>query len=248
MKCLMTRTTINRVFSVIHEVLTAIMVTSRRLYTWQELDEIPMEPGVYAWYYRHTFYKADIETLLIDLATIGPQTSDNLQARKDRVEAFLQYFLFNFFLEEPYKVSLRGALKPAYEGTVSHVATITAGLVERITTDPTRLWNLQSVLDSTVPEFAAPIYIGLSKDLRKRIKRHRSLMQKYKEIDGKDLRDDGASEEEKKDQSFAREVIRRGFLLHRLEVSVRIIDTPGDIYLDAENILNRINFPLCGRN
>ena len=221
------------------------MSTSKRLYLWQELDDIPAEPGVYAWYYRHTFFKADIEALLNDLAQIGPATDGSREAR---VEAFLQYYLFNVFLEEPYRVSIFGSLKPAYEGIAEHVAAITAGLVGRISVDPGRLWHLQSVLDSAVPEFAAPIYIGLSSDMRKRIRRHRNLMQKYKQLDGKELREDAISNEDRKDHSFAREVIRRGFLLHRLEVSVRVVNAPGDIYLDAENILNRINFPLCGRN
>jgi hypothetical protein len=218
------------------------------MYLWQELDEIPTSPGVYAWYYRHTFYKADIETLLADLTKLAAAPDGGREAREKRVEAFLQYYLFNFFLEEPYQVSIRGALKPTYEGTASHVAMITAGLVERITTDPARLWHLQSVLNSAVPEFAAPIYIGLSSDMRKRIRRHCSLMHKYKEVEGRDLREEELSDDEKSDHSFACEVIRRGFLLDKLEVSVRVINAPGDIHLDAENILNRINFPLCGRN
>jgi hypothetical protein len=221
------------------------MATPKKLYLWQELDEIPATRGIYAWYYRHTFYKADIEVLLAELEQIGPATDGSREAK---VEAFLQYFLFNFFLEEPYHVSIRGALKPTYEGVAEHVAAITAGLVERICADPTRLWHLQAVLDSTVPEFAAPVYIGLSSDMRKRIRRHQSLMQKYKQVEGRDLRDEAVTAEEQRDHSFARAVIRRGFLLHRLEVSVRVISAPGDIYLDAENILNRIYFPLCGRN
>src|SRR5262249_3987140 len=162
--------------------------------------EIPPKSGIYAWYYRHTFYNHDIETLVQALKAMEGAPEE---ARAARVLDFLQTFLFNIFIEDPYNVSISGPLKPTYEGPVPHVSSITPHLVKRIAEDPARLWKLQEVLEDAVPEFASPIYIGLSTNLRKRIRRHRSLMQRYKEADGRALGDEIIAEEDRKDHSFA---------------------------------------------
>src|SRR5438270_13200199 len=101
----------------------------RRLFRWEELDDVPAASGIYAWYYRHTFYTHDINTLIAELQ--GGAGSGKEEAREEKVFAFLQSFLFNVFLEEPYIVSIHGQLKPTYEGPVPHVSTITSGLVKR---------------------------------------------------------------------------------------------------------------------
>jgi hypothetical protein len=54
--------------------------------------------------------------------------------------------------------------------------------------------------------------------------------------------------DEEADLSFAKDVARRGLVPGRLVVFVATTQTGGDEYKDVENLLNRINFPLCGRN
>ena len=113
---------------------------------------------------------------------------------------------------------------------------------------PDRLWAFKTILEEAVLEFASPIYIGMAVNLQTRVLRHKHLIQKYKRGSAFDLDEGELSEEETSDRSFAREVVRRGFSLSRLIVSVRVIESSLNVQLDAENILNRINFPLCGRN
>lgn len=220
------------------------MRQERKLFSWLEINSVPRAPGIYAWYYRHLLTDHDIDRLTSDLLAAG---SD--QDRAERlVKEFLSTFLFDVFREEPYQVSMVGPLKPSYQGPVPHLMSITDGLVRRIASDPGRLKDLKKVLEGAVPEFASPIYIGMSDDLRGRVGQHKRLIQKYKAGERFDLGEGLTTEEETADHSFAREVVRRGFSLARLAVAVRVIDAPANIHLDAENILNRINFPLCGRN
>lgn len=222
------------------------MQVERKLYSWLDVGKIPAKPGVYAWYYRHLLADHDIKTLVSNLAAVKGN-----QAREDElVRDFLRTFLFDVFQEEPYQVLLRGALKPTYVGPVPHVPALTEGLVRRIATEPDRLWVLKKVLDEAIPEFASPVYIGMSVDLTGRVGTHKRLIQEYKRGVAFDLGVPGLSDEEIADHSFAREVVRRGFSPNRLVVSVRVIESPvaGNVHLDAENVLNRINFPLCGRN
>ncbi len=220
------------------------MRQERKLYSWLEISRVPDSSGIYAWYYRHLLTDHDIDRLSNDLVAArgNPEQSEYL------VREFLLTFLFDVFREDPYQVTLTGPLKPAYEGDVPHVMTITTGLVRRIAAEPTRLRILKRVLEEAIPEFASPIYIGMSDDLRDRVNTHKRLIQKYTGGERFDFGEGQVSEKESADHSFAREVVRRGFSLSRLAVAVRVIETPENIHLDAENILNRINFPLCGRN
>jgi hypothetical protein len=214
------------------------------LYGWREVDEIPASSGIYAWYYRHTLTDFDINQLITDLTKMAQAPPEE---REGRVRKFLLTFLFDVFREEPYEVDVTGPLKPRYRGKVDHVSTVTLGLIQRIAGDPKRLWVIKKVLEEAVPEFAAPIYIGMADDLRARTQRHKRLIQYYKSQEDRDAWEPTTAEEEA-EHSFARDVVRRRFNLARLEVAVRLIDMQGDVHLDAENILNRINFPLCGRN
>jgi hypothetical protein len=86
------------------------------------------------------------------------------------------------------------------------------------------------------------MYIGMSEGLRTRLKRHKSLIEKFGELPDSD------SEEGQRDQSFAREIRARNIPPSRLFVVATVIpDLPG-VYVDIENILNRIHYPLLGRN
>lgn len=222
------------------------MQPERKLYSWIDVGKVPAKTGIYAWYYRHLLADHDIMTLTANLAA----AKGDEECKNDLVRAFLRLFLFDLFQEEPYQVALRGPLKPTYIGPVPHVVTITEGLVRRIATEPDRLWVLKKVLDEAIPDFASPIYIGMSVDLNGRVGTHKRLIQDYKRGATFDIGEAGISEEEIADHSFAREVVRRGFSPNRLVVSVRVIESSAaeNVHLDAENVLNRINFPLCGRN
>jgi hypothetical protein len=222
------------------------MHPERKLYTWLDIGKVPSKTGIYAWYYRHLLADHDINTLIANLTAV----KGNKERENELMRDFLRTFLFDVFQEEPYHVSMSGPLKPTYQGLIPHLVTITEGLVRRMVAEPARLWPLKKVLDEAVPEFASPIYIGMSVDLNARVGRHKQLIQAYKRGSFFELSEVPTADEDIADHSFAKDVVRRGFSPNRLVVTVRVIesDVAADIHLDAENILNRINFPLCGRN
>jgi hypothetical protein len=62
--------------------------------------------------------------------------------------------------------------------------------------------------------------------------------------------DDSDSDPDRpRDHSFAREVATtRRFTAYNLVAHVMEMPTDEDLRIDMENLLNRINYPLCGRN
>ncbi len=215
------------------------------MYSLRDLDSAPLESGVYAWYFRYTLTKRDIEKIINELSNMP---SGATPERCERMEGFLSSILFTVFQEEPYNVRLEGPLKPKYQGIIDHVPSMTADLIQRLAECPQRLWAIKDVLEAAVPEFASPIYIGMAKSLRNRLLQHRRLIDHYKDATVAGVIGTPQSEEEQADHSFARDVVRRRFSPNRLVVSVRTMTSDSDARVDIENILKRINFPLCGRN
>lgn len=224
------------------------MPPEKKLYAWPDVSDIPPKTGIYAWYYRYMLTDFDIQKLTTDLTHMtGPTKKEDAEAA---VSKFLQVHLFGPLVEEPYDTCMSGPLKPRYEGKLTCRSTISASLVERLAADPSRLVTLKKVLAEAVPEFASPIYIGMSVDLRSRIRRHKHLIETYKasDIGHAPNWDPDKSAEDNADHSFAWDVVRRGLSVNGLHVSIRSIAAPMNVHVDAENILNRINHPLCGRN
>lgn len=212
-----------------------------------EIDNVPDNPGVYAWYFKSIITERDIGDFLAELRSTTEQ-----EQREEKVRAFLNLRLFAPLQESPYTVVVQGALKPTYRGNVNHEPTISGNLVERIARNPERLRSLDHALRKTVPHFASPIYIGVAtQSLRKRLQSHRNLIRRYRENfgpDDLDLRDDNTTNESRRDHSFAREVVHeRRLHPNKLQVYVLETEISAEIALDVENVLNRLNFPLCGR-
>ncbi|MEO1582135.1 MAG: hypothetical protein AAFR91_09805 [Pseudomonadota bacterium] len=92
---------------------------------------------------------------------------------------------------------------------------------------------------TVVPLFSSPIYIGMARNLHSRVRGHARLIQKYR---------DGINAGSGRDKEFAQRVVERELSPSRLRVAVRPIDVSDDEYVDAENVLNRINYPILGKN
>lgn len=215
------------------------------LYRWHEINDVPCKTGVYAWYCRHTLTDFDIDNLVAELSRLPPSAAKEAAAR---VRKFFDTNLFGPFLEQPYEATLKGPLKPTYRGTLSNSAIISAALVDRIVADPSRLRHLKNILEDAVPSLASPIYIGMSDNLHDRLSRHKTLIAKYKSAIAHPADEASPTDSDDPDHSFARDVVRRGFSTNALVVAIRLVEAPRSVHLDAENILNRINYPLCGRN
>lgn len=210
------------------------------LYEWAEIVNVPSKPGVYAWYYRPELTEFDLEETINRLQSNCK--SGNEADGKKVVETFLAEKIFQYFQEDPYRVKLEGPLKPRYKGELRHAPFPSPALIDRIIENPDRLRTIKEVLETSSPEFASPIYIGMSENLGERLEQHRKLIQKCRE--NKLEKRSGDSRE----HNFAFQICQRNIVPTRLFVAVRIIDGLDNRYVDIENILNRIHYPLFGRN
>lgn len=216
------------------------------MFRFHELDQAPELAGVYAWYYRLEIATKDIENCISELLSAA-------ENKEKIIRDFLALRLFRHYLESPYIVTLSGKMKPGYEGQVLNTTAISNSLISRIIEDPTRLHRLKSLLLETVPNFASPIYIGVAKKLRSRLLQHKKLIEKFVNSGTPEISEtyDSAisAEERERDHSFAMEVASmRKFNVSNLYVCTMPLLVDEEMRYDLENVLNRINFPLCGRN
>ncbi|MBJ8348842.1 hypothetical protein [Antrihabitans sp. YC2-6] len=205
-------------------------------YRWHEIGDVPSEPGVYAWYYVPEVTAFDLDRVVTTVEAL--KAGGHLGEAKEALRAFLDTSIFQYFRERSYDASLSGPLKPRYRGLVEHVPTLSESLLDRLIEDTGRLAVIRTVLETSAPDFASPIYIGMSERLSTRLKQHKSLIEKYGE-------QDAGPSTENRDRSFAREIRMRKIPPQRLFVKVKVV--PG-AFVDIENILNRIHYPLLGRN
>lgn len=216
-------------------------------YSFGEVSSAPAKPGLYAWYHRPEISHADIKKFIATIAGC-----DDEQLRVSAVRQFLDKHLFGPLRESDYKVSISGQLKPRYGGRIPHLPSISGSLVARLAAEPSRLWNLDRILRASTPYFASPIYIGVARrSLRKRLSTHHELICRFREahtLDAPRPEITPEATERQLDHSFAWDVVH-GRRLSPLQLVVHVlpINVDADAALDGENVLNRINHPLCGR-
>lgn len=213
------------------------MMQASEMFRFHEVHRAPARAGVYAWYCRFHLTTRDIQDCIDSLPS-----EDG--ARRKELASFLARFLFDTFTEADYDVSLTGQLKPTYRGRISQTSSISPGLLERLSANPSLLHELAGVLANAVPNFAAPIYIGSALNLRQRLRQHVNLMTKY--LDASSTVEEATSDAA---HSFAHEVARvRKLDPNDLWFTCMICDIDPGFRFVVENVLNRINYPLCGRN
>jgi hypothetical protein len=229
-------------------VLRFSQLNNTKHFRFSEVASAPETPGVYAWYYRIDLTDKDIANCIEEVELeISPDR------REEIVRTFLETYLFRYYKEMPYMVDLTGPLKPRYKGTIDHNLEISASLVERLAEEPNNLLELKQMLKLAVPMFASPIYIGVATRLRDRLLQHVRLIDGLQHLKASAV-DDGVSvptgdTEDDRDHKFAYEVAMiRGFKSSSLIVNTLELPLNDTIRYDLENILNRINYPLCGRN
>jgi hypothetical protein len=208
-----------------------------RTLTWTEIELAPERAGVYAWYSRLRISKADIQNVVSQVSN----AKDEQEARV-AIEQALDRFVFNPYRESPYRVLLRGQLKPKFSGDVQHEPSRSDSLVTRLAKNPQRLNTVAELLSTAAPAFTSPLYIGMATNLRNRLRTHKNKITEFRD---QRTEADGDSSPE---AGFARQVVARGFDPTNLFVHVAEIDVDTGEHNDIENILNRINYPIFGRN
>ncbi|MBB3182293.1 hypothetical protein [Variovorax sp. Sphag1AA] len=214
-------------------------VSAGRALTWSEIDLAPETPGVYAWYSRLVVSKADIDAVINRIKEASQH--GEMQARAE-VEDALDRFIFSPYRETPYQVALRGQLKPKFSGEVIHEPSKSESLIGRLATNPDRFRTISDVLKAAAPWFTAPLYIGMAGNLRSRLRQHRNKIVELRDLQGQGSIDDAV------EAGFANQVVARNFDPTNLFVHIAEVNDDAGEYNDIENILNRINYPIFGRN
>lgn len=215
-------------------------------FRWREINQVPHEGGVYAWYFTPELTEYDSTEFVTQV--LATKALDDKDASVRYIEQFLEQHIFHYFIEQPYKAEVSGPLKPRYFGMLQHQPALSNTLVQRLIEKPERIKAIRQILASSVPNFSSPIYIGMSKDLGKRLARHKALIEKYQETPTLVVNIETMLEEDQRDHSFAKEACARGIPPSLLSVIIEPVVGIADEWVDIENILNRIHFPLLGRN
>ncbi len=211
---------------------------------WSDLSQAPIAPGVYAWYYQPVITDYDLNSAVSEITRLVGQ--GNREGARDVVIALLNERVMSYFRQDPYEILLTGPLKPRHSGTAEHDQRISPELVERLVNEPHRLGPLRNILAASTPHFASPIYVGMSDNLRSRLLRHRNLIERYRKEDFRRSEEmlSGQSEE----AGFARRVVRRKIPPERLFAMICEASDVEGLHVDAENLFNRMYYPILGRN
>lgn len=218
---------------------------------WVQINNnnIPKVSGIYAWYYDHKIGNYDIKSLE---EKIGLIASDN--DKKICIREFIQKNLLNYYKRENYNVEIKGQLEPKYSGQLTHQIDNANNIVKSIFEDLNVLKSIQQVFNSFDFNFSSPLYVGMAKDLSSRINTHRNLIAKYNDINIDRITLDNKSEqneiedEDIDDHNFAARIIERKFIIQNLVVVIKEVTDTDSIYKIIENLMNRINYPILGRN
>jgi hypothetical protein len=216
------------------------MTGSIKKHLWADIVNAPALPGVYAWYYSPEITDYDLEQTISRLKECRDADRSGAEAL---VRETLDNRVFRHFREDPYQAVIEGPLKPAYTGTLEHTFRVSGGLVQRIVDDPDRLRTIRNVLDMSAPMFASPLYMGMATELRTRLATHKSLIERYRRLHRQEV-----EPARNTDAGFAWQIAKRKIPPDRLIVFTCTTPADDKTAVDIENILNRIYYPILGRN
>jgi len=209
---------------------------------WQSLGSAPSSPGVYAWYYKPDITDFDIKKIIEEVTLLSTESNDFEAAKL--IELFIIKRIYGYFRSDPYSVNLAGPLMPSFSGRVDNDLRVSPSLLERIIADPKRLYNIRDQIRTAAPFFSSPLYIGKSDNLKDRLTTHKKLILKYREE-----QTDLSTIEDSEATSFAIRVVQRKFPPEKLFVAIHCTSIDMDnVHVDIEHILNRICYPILGRN
>jgi hypothetical protein len=215
----------------------------RNKFTWREINtrNIGDSSGVYAWYYSNKISSHDIGLLIKKL-----ETSGDLFSKQEMVKQFLLKHVFSFYEEMSYEARISGKLKASYTGQLTHEQIISEKLIDRIVEKPQVLNYIKSTLLDIDESFMSPLYIGMANNLSKRLIKHKRLIEEYRERGASNGGD--YYHEDDRDHNFATRIIQKSFIETNLYVVITKVSDENSMHNIMENILNRINYPILGRN
>jgi len=211
-------------------------------YQWNEIrldgGDISTSSGVYAWYYTPILSDRDIEK--VEDSLLGKSSLE----KKEIYQSYLQSHLLNFYKEDPYKATIIGALKPVYKGCLEHSNEASESLVEKLVDSELTLFALKNLLLEMDENFLSPIYIGMASNISTRLSQHKSMIQKESDFTFNQSVYGNETAAYVRDTCFAERIISRKYVTSGMFVVVKEAESHSAV----ENILNRINYPILGRN
>jgi hypothetical protein len=212
--------------------------------SWGLLHQAPAGPGIYSWYYKPTITDFDLQEAIAEIRR--RKEADDDAGALATVRELLRSHVLEYFRQDDYSVRLAGPLKAPHYGSATHQQDPSEGLLRRIADDPERLYPLREILRATTPYFASPLYVGMSDSLKSRLQTHKQLIHRLRDA-GLSVPDIGGAQPE--DAGFAKRVVARRIPPDQLMVAYCEIPTlHSDLHTDAENLLNRMFYPVLGRN
>ena len=210
-------------------------------YDWEDIPvRVPTDSGIYAWYSVPELSVHDIEQCAKECSELIAQ------GLKDEATARVHRLIVDSILlrsePAPYDIEISGPLKPRYSGSARFLDPFSPEVLLNIASDPERLHALRRALKHSAPWFVAPLYIGMSGNLRDRLRSHKALIEQPTS-NPFNLPSDVMLE----DQSFASEIRRRGIAPSSLFVFAQVHGGNPAYSRDIEYLLNRSTFPVLGR-
>ena len=216
--------------------------TFGKLFAFEEVPDVDPEPGLYAWYLRIRPGRRNIES------------PENFLEALKRITKQIHYPTLTMQLQGHLNMNLEGDLRHLWYG---HDKNQFSSQFQEILNHPEEREILGQILEVTVPLLTGPLYIGVSKNLQQRIRRHTQLIQRYRQEHQEDTTEYHAIDDEdslKNDKNFAQRIVERDIDSNHLVVSVVYVSHP---HLSTERIrkaigttealLNRMFYPILGR-
>ena len=238
----------------------------KNIFSFDAIGKVEAKVGIYAWYV---------------VPYIAGDDQNSVEALINHIKNFAKY------TKIPTRgVEVSGSLSLALSGELNHrvfdpkpkTDTKNVGKkketpshsdftsVDKVLDIPEGRVALAQILQNSMPLLAAPIYIGIAKDLSKRLQTHTKLIKQYDNCKGELTLEE--MENMDNDRTFAHRVAKREIPEHWLWVGVQYVEemvptanhlsqgsrknkTPEAIQREwieaAETILNRLYHPVMGK-
>jgi len=218
------------------------MTPSYELLSFEEISDVQSKPGLYAWYSSLRIGKADLKT------------PENTTKALYKIAEAISYPSVSMKFNGNLNLLLEGELKHVFYG---HTGNQYTNQLQEVINDPDGRQIISEVFDLAVPLLCCPLYIGVSKNLKKRLSQHSKLINAYlndepeQKIELLNTTPVDDEEDLENDKSFAMRIAERKIDPNNLIVGVIYPKENNPMVRKAieaaETLLNRIFYPILGR-
>lgn len=215
---------------------------SVELFEFGKVPDAKAKPGLYAWYIKITLGKSNMGS---------PQ--DFSKALK-RITEQVCYPPLAMQLEGHFNLKMEGDLEHIWYG---HDKQPFTKKFRNLLDHREERELISNILDQAVPLLTGPLYIGVSKNIQQRLQTHTRLIQKSLKKSQEDVASGlpiDSIESMQMDKNFADRIVERNINPNHLVVGVTYVSHPNlsmerirETVETAENLLNRMFYPILGR-